>query len=357
MDAVQQRRRDVHDTLLPVLAEKYGDRVRVLEARNADTGAITYRLPLTDVVSDVSTVTISERAAAVFVHVRLGRCYVGYRRALHWLTCNRAGNTVTLAAREQEIAARELCVVSHRVTLPGDAEGIREQLRDVEVELARIAAGLVWFPQLVEGGRLAGFEEAVDPGLREAFGSILAHPLSFLEWAGKNKDEAMDNWGIMPAGVCGWLGRWAEQLALLDEYERRLAKEVQEANQVGYLIYRFRALGQLKRHAEVLSGCDELESLSSEWKATPRDVVARMWALNGLGQHEEALELARSAVYDGEPRVWYWRSAAQAALGQHKEGFDSLMRYEALIGQDIIARRNFRRLIPEDWQAEEEKAA
>ena len=43
MNAAQQRRREVHDTLLPILAERYGDQVRVLDASNADGNGESHR--------------------------------------------------------------------------------------------------------------------------------------------------------------------------------------------------------------------------------------------------------------------------------------------------------------------------
>ncbi len=357
MNAAEQRRREVHDTLLPILAEKYGEQVRVHEAEDAEKGAVTYGFPLPSACGLVSVVTFNERATSVAIHVRLGRSYVGYRRALHWLACNRAGNTVALLASEEHIAARELWVSSNRVTLPGDADGIRVQLADVEGEFARSVAGMVWFPQLLDGGRLTELEKQASTHRNEAAAGILAQPQSFVEWVGENKIDAMDNWSLVPVEVYGWLGRWREQLAFMDEQYNRLPKETQQASREGYLLYRLMALCQLNRHQDVIPICDELENLSANWRASSRAVVPRMRALNGLAQYEESLELAKPAIYDTEPRVWYLRGEALALLERRVEAFQCFQKYEILVGQDIIARQHIRRLFPKDWRPEEEKTA
>jgi hypothetical protein len=53
MDAIHQRRREVHDTLLPVLVEKYGDSVNVVKSPDVDTGAVVYGLPTGEVFCGV----------------------------------------------------------------------------------------------------------------------------------------------------------------------------------------------------------------------------------------------------------------------------------------------------------------
>lgn len=143
METKLQRTREVHDTLLPVMAELVGDQLQVLETENVDAGLIRYGFADHDAFVGIKVVPHSDRAASVALDARMGRCYVGYRRALRWLAANRAGNTVAIDAGMTPINARELRVYTHRVTLPGDADGLRAMMMDFGHEVACVKQGLV----------------------------------------------------------------------------------------------------------------------------------------------------------------------------------------------------------------------
>ncbi|MDW8345194.1 MAG: hypothetical protein RMM51_12000 [Verrucomicrobiae bacterium] len=349
MSAAVSPRREVHEMLLAVLAERYRDDVRVVETIDAEDGEVVYAVSLGPFVARVGATRVTEEAAGVSVHVRLGRCYRGYRRALRWLSCNRAGNTVGVEVSEEEMEARELCVGSNRITFPGDTNGVRAQFEDLEAECGRLKEGMAWFPQMASGERISVLESAK----LEPFDALLVHPRGFLEWARENRAAAR-NWGPMPAEVCGWLGYWNEALAWLDEHYRSLPSEEQGETRPRYLRERIKILGALNRYAEVLRVTDELEAVAGK-EAADLVIVARLRALCGLGRGEEASELAKSAQYDRLTRVWYWRSVALALQQRWEESVEHYRVYEALLGPDILGRQKMRELFPDNWGSNDQE--
>lgn len=345
MEQVKLRIREVHDTLLPVLAETYGEKLAVHHSSDADAGRVVYGFEQAGYHCLAHATPTSERAAGVAMTARLGRCYVGYRRAAHWLACNRAGNTVAFAASINALEGNELWVTSHRVTLPGDADGVRETLADFATELDRLGSGLSWFPQLLGGAELLALEKLAATADGRMIKAVLASPRPYCDWVANNQQEALDLHGQFPVRVLGWLRRWDERLDWLEKDWAAMSEVDQQDCRAGYLFQIALSLSERKRYSELLKLADKLGPLPDA-QAEARAVAWRMRALYGLDQYEEALEVGRSAAFDINPRVWFWRSLAHARLGQLDEAAEAYGTHESAIGVDIIGRQKLREAMP-----------
>lgn len=349
MDAAIRVTREVHDTLVQVLAERYGDQVEVLSAEQPDAGLVRYGALVGECfICDFAARPLSTRAASVIIRARLGRCYVGYRRALRWLAINRANNTVAVSVDEISLPRRELWVATNRLTLPGDTAGLKETLADLGTELARLELGLNWFPQLASGQVLTALEASG----HELFAAVLAAPWHFRDWVLANRSEALEQCGFLPIHVLGWLGRWSENLDYLHEQYHRLSAEEQAAKRLGYLDAQVVALTQLGQHAAVLPLLDEMENLRDP-RSRLGATCARMRALCALQQYEEALDVGRAATAEEDPRTWLWRSIAHAGLGQREATAASYAKYEHYLGTNVVARSELRRVLPAEWLSED----
>jgi len=51
---------------------------------------------------------------------------------------------------------------------------------------------------------------------------------------------------------------------------------------------------------------------------------------------------------DGNPRLLFWRSVAQAQLGQIEAAKETYTEYEQIAGPDIIGRENLVKLLPDE---------
>lgn len=121
----------VHDGLVHALGTMHGETLKVQEAVEPAEGLVLYALDDGGYHCEAAVYPLNERAATICVTARLGRLYVGYRKALRWLACNRAGNSVGVSVNASTVSCQELRVYTNRVTLPDDADGIRETLLDV----------------------------------------------------------------------------------------------------------------------------------------------------------------------------------------------------------------------------------
>ena len=247
---------------MAVLAELHGEGLKVGEARQPEAGIVDYTFSDFGYRCTARAVPLNDRGAAIVVHVRLGRFYVGYRRALRWLACNRAGNSVGITIWEPALENRELCVCCNRVTLPGDEDGVRETLMDVHDELRRLKAGMeAWFPQIVEGARLAEWEEQRDENAL----SVLASPQEFLKTV---KEDAELSTKIDP-GIVIAVALWLERYDLMLEWADRALDDSMEMDnnlekKTHFVGQRLIALSRLGRAVESLDALVQLEKLSSE---------------------------------------------------------------------------------------------
>src|ERR1043166_53682 len=148
--------KNVHDLLVRELAERYADTLKVRTATDPEMGRIAYQFTDVNYECFARVSPLNDRAALVTIFVDLGRLYVGYRRSLKWLRMNRAGNSVGLFESEQTVSNKELHLISNRVTLLGDLQGIKEMLSDVHRELNKMLDAFEpYFQQLLRGARLA----------------------------------------------------------------------------------------------------------------------------------------------------------------------------------------------------------
>jgi tetratricopeptide (TPR) repeat protein len=355
MEAVLQRTRELHDMLLPILAEGVGDSLQVEESIAPDAGLVGYGFLGADVHTYIRVYTHNDKAASLFMLARIGRCYVQYPRALRWLAANRAGNTVGIYTHTDALKQRELSVCSHRVTMTGDTEGVKEMFHDFGVEVARVKRGMVWFPQLLNGEQLTQLERIDDESLREWSLAVLASRKAYIEWVEKNPEEALKTNGPFPSTAYGWLNRWDGKLRWMHKHRKTLSNEEQDEGMVSYLMERIYAAGYLGRFKEAMFLLDEIESLLDE---DQRNAIAstRMAILCSMGQHEEALELTRSAVHDMDTGTWYWRAFAAASLQKYDDAAHYYTEYESKQGIDIIARKKVVSLFPKEWQPAETDA-
>lgn len=343
--------KQVHEILVAALAELHGcDELKVGEAPQPEAGIVDYNFNDLGYRCTARVAPLSDRGATVVVHVRLGRFYVGYRRALRWLACNRAGNSVGVTIWEPAIANRELCVCSNRVTMPGDKDGVRETLMDVHVELQRLAASLEpWFPQIVEGSKLAEWEEQRD----EFALAILASPQQFLTTVKKDPELSAK----VDPGIVVAVALWLERYDMMLEWACRALEDTAEMDKnlerkIHFMSQRMIALSRLACAEESLAVLDQLENISPEIGGGA--VTHRMGNLYKLQRYDEVLEAARSGLHDGNPRVWFWRSLAHARMGNVDASKEAYSEYETKIGTDIIGRKQLAAVLPEEKDPDEE---
>jgi tetratricopeptide (TPR) repeat protein len=292
---------------------------------------------------------LNERAATICVTAQLGRLYVGYRKALRWLACNRAGNSVGVSVNASALSRQELRVYTNRVTLPDDADGIRETLLDVRGELERLRIGLrCWFPQMLDGSDLSHLEEHGRKEGNDGLQAILNSPSGYCQWLTDNPDSAQEADPDLVVEVMGWLGRWEEQLEWLDRsWESYSGAQRTDQKKAIVLFRKAKALSRLGRAQEALALADEIRKLLDEKEWTLLGILTAS-TLYQLGRHEDVLETLQSARFDANPRAWFWRSMAHARLGQRQEAGATYRHYEEGIGVDILGRRMLSEALPEE---------
>jgi tetratricopeptide (TPR) repeat protein len=341
----------VHNGLVHALGTMHGETLKVLESVEPGEGLVQYAFD--DVVyhCEAAVYPLNERAATFRVSARLGRLYVGYRKALRWLACNRAGNSVGISVEESALYRRELWVCTNRVTLPDDADGIRETLLDVRGELERLRIGLgSWFPQMLDGSDLSRLEEHARKEANNGLGAILNSPKGYGQWLMDNPDSAQESDPGLVVEVMGWLERWEEQLVWLDRsWESCPGAERTDRKKAIVLFRKAKALLRLERAQEALALADEIRKLVDEEEWTQLGILTAS-TLYQLGRHEDVLETLQSARFDTNPRAWFWRSVAHTRLGQEHEMGAAYMRYEEGIGVDIHARRMLSKFLREEGE-------
>jgi len=338
----------VHELLLAPLAELYGDSVCVEQAPAPEHGVVQYGFDHGEYRCAAAVQPLNDRAAIVWVTARLGRFHTEYGRALRWLACNREDNTVGLSVGHECLERRELWVACSRVTTPGDRAGVREMLLDVRSELSRLTVALgPWFPQSVEGARLHLLEKECAQSEDEAMLMLATFPRQFMSVL--ESDEAYAG-RVEPAVhvmVNAWLARWSRVVEQVEKLAESAPDDEDSPERRTFLLsLKLVALGRLGRWLEVMQTAEELGALLAD----PREALLthRAGALYGLGRYEEALALCRPAESDGNPRLWFWKSLAQARLGQVEEARESYCEYERIAGPDIIGREKLTELLPEE---------
>lgn len=329
--------RQVDAMLAPMLVELHGEEVQPVEAADPTRVVSSYLVEDFGFHSRIGLALHDDCATALTAVICVGRFYRGYRKALRWLANNRASNTVSLAFDDDRARESELWLSCTRVTTPDDSVGLRAALRDIHNELGMVDAGLrMWFPQIVRGQMLVELEDIAqhDGDLR----SLLASPQRFLEQLGSLESQ------VAPEFVreaCRWLGHWAEELNHRDAEGHETGSDRKQ-----FLWCRARPLLELRRYDELIEVCDELELLSDE-SDMPSIIGVRAHVLYEQGDFEEVLDVLRSATLDGGPRVCLLRSLAHARVGDGGNAIEAYMDYERLVGNDIIAARMLREVLPD----------
>jgi hypothetical protein len=85
-----------------------------------------------------------------------------------------------------------------------------------------------------------------------------------------------------------------------------------------------------------------------QWTSAVTGLAATLYA---LGQYEDIAEELRGAEFDHNPRVWYWRSLAEARLGNVRAAAEAYRWYERGIGADCIGRKKLRDALPPNADA------
>ena len=65
-----------------------------------------------------------------------------------------------------------------------------------------------------------------------------------------------------------------------------------------------------------------------------------------MNQFDELLDTVRSAEWDSNPRVNYWRAMALAKLGEIERAVETFCQYESAVGTDIFGRKKLREGLP-----------
>lgn len=331
--------RQVNSMLAPMLVELYGEGVQLVEAADPTTVCKSYLIEDFGFHLRTGLALHNETAAVLTAVICVGRFYRGFRKAMRWLANNRASNTVAFVFDEQRARESELWLCCTRITTPEDSVGLLATLKDIHEELGMVDAGLrMWFPQVLRGQMLVELEELAqnDEDLR----ALLASPKDFLAQPVSN--PGIDFVSDLIRAAHGWLGQWSEQLCLIDQ---ELSEP--ELNREDYLWCRARPLLELRRYDELINVCDELDLLSDE-SEVPMIAGVRGHALYEQGQFEEVLDSLRSATLDDAPRVCLFRSLAHARLGNHDAAIEAYMDYGNLVGNDIIATRMLREVLPDE---------
>ena len=355
MSTAQSATKQVHDELVGVLADLFGDSVQVVDSPDPSNGRVRYGYDDADLQCEAGVVPLNTSCASISVTVRLGRVFVGYRKALRWLTNNRAGNTVGLLAHDDAFAQRELWLYCNRVTLPGDSAGAKEMLVDIHFELERVAAGLrYWFPQMLSGEDLAAFEKLGRQDGSQALLNIISNPQGFLNWLRDNPEEEAQVNPSLVWQALGWLKRWDEQLPWLDRDWARLAEADRTPKaRVNWLTLRAVALAELKRSEELLVVARQLQELLKDADSAVGGSFAAA-ALYLLGRYDEVMEELQGATFDDNPRAWYWRSLAAAQLGNKEQSLKLYGSYEQGIGgRDILGRQKLGEVLPKSEESAE----
>jgi len=343
----------VHDELVAVLAELFGDSVHVVESPDPANGLVTYGYSDAGLPCTATVIPLNTKATSISVTVRLGRVFVGYRRALRWLAFNRASNTVGLMAHDDSLARLELWLSCNRVTLPGDSAGVKEMLVDVHTELERVLVGMrCWFPQMLAGGDLATFEKLGQQDGNTGLLAVISDPRGFLDWLRDTPDAAADVNPSLVMQAMGWLQRWEERLPWVDRVWEQLAEgDRTQAARYNWLMLRAVSLMQLGRGEELLGLARELQGMLTD----------EQWAIAGTcaagalylsGRYDEVAEELQGAQFDENPRAWYWRSLAAARLGNVEQAMEAFQWYQRGIGTDILGQKVLRELLPKTEEAE-----
>ena len=336
--------RDLHELLLVVLVEQFGEELEVIQAPDPENGVVAYRLEAHGAVCSVGLVPFSPVAAVLSLNARLGRVSRDYPKAVRWLGRNRAFNTVALAYEEDSARVGDLWVASNRNTLSGDVEGIRYEIRDFCIEVLKAMSGLnLWFPQFFEGTALECFEK--NDGPDERFRHAVGEPrvaFQILESAPEIREASP----VLFSYVTRWLGKWERNLQTLEsESMREWAAESEElrAKLPGARVRALMALGRYRQAME-----EAIPAVPETEMAASRRVALTGQCLCELDQPEEALETLRSADWDGDPWAHFVRSFACMKLGRQEEAAAHFAEYEARIGADMMARKKLGTLVKEE---------
>jgi len=278
-------------------------------------------------------------AAILSIVICVGRFYRGYWKALRWLANSRSPNTVSFAFNDQHAKDSELWLCCTRITAPDDCAGLRATFEDVQTELAAVDAGLrMWFPHALRGQKLMELEQEAQND--EVLRSMLSSGKTLSDHLRRNEEELSSDF-IEKA--YGWLGQWEEQLRHIDWNTSQTTSDVDRKD---LLFRRARPLLELRRYDELITVCNELDSLADE---SEKPVITGVFgqALYEKGEFEEVLDVLRSATLDSAARVWLYRCLAQARLELQDEAIESYAEYDRLVGNDIIALKMLREAMPE----------
>ena len=139
-----------------------------------------------------------------------------------------------------------------------------------------------------------------------------------------------------------WLCRWEDQLRHIDWNTSQTTTDVDRKD---LLFRRARPLLELRRYDELITVCEELDSLADE---SEKPVIAGVLAKRFTKKENlEVLDVLRSATLDSAARVWLYRCLAQARLELQDEAIESYAEYDRLVGNDIIAAKMVREAMPE----------
>ncbi len=333
--------RELHEYLVAVLAEKFGDTLTVEEAEDPENGLVSYRFEIHGSVCSASLMPFNGTAAVLCFNGWLGRVYHNYAEALNWLGHNRAFNTVAVAHRESFAASGDLWVAANRNTLSGDIAGIRFELDDFCDELKKAIGGIrLWYPQFIDATGIGHLQSEENEGMAFALNS----PREAFEAYERSEDARQSN-PVLYCYVTRWLGEWEKNLQMNDSPQLRAIADETPALQAVLPMARLRALRALGRFEEVMAF---LPSLSEEQLAGRMNAAIHAECLCGLGQDEEALESIQSAELDEQPWIHFIRCCACLKLGRIEEAAMHLAEYEARLGSDMMARRKVAELLPND---------
>ncbi len=319
------------DELLSVLAEEIGDSVRVRGVTSAETGLVAYGFPVERAYATVQVVPGTAEVALIQGEVLLGRVVPEYRRALRWLGCNRARNTVSLSLSEEAHAQKELRVGYARLTSLHDPFTIGQQINDLVYEVTRTTEILCsWFPQFMAGAWLMDRLDEMDDAGQASFHHGTMFPSQTL--------EILEREGNSVLGCCR-MALAAANWTKLSHFARLLETEGDPddpevlVRSLDLQLVAFYKSGRLEEALEMAERVGE----AMDEDPPSQLFSAKAACLVRLDRFTEAWEVCETAPEPDTPRVVFWRACAAMGLGDTVQAGEVFARYRDLVGVDILA--------------------